>query len=117
MITSICGYSADSLAKSVFYASETSIYGEISRRISKTELLDGGIAFQDYGQVFGDLSFDISTQFSESLINILQYIAKNHFLVTLSSVNGVFLGAIESVKPTSTTIGIRFSVKSKISEA
>jgi len=68
-------------------------------RISRTKTLDGGVVINNSGFSAGDMTLRISERISESKAAVLWYIFQNYTSILLSTNAGLFLAAIQSLKP------------------
>lgn len=95
----------------------STIYPELTRRLSRTATLDGNSSINDSGYSVGDQEYIIeASRMTDNDITKLEHIIKNYSVIMLSSKGGVFLGAIKSIKTTLTPIEIIILISKQISE-
>lgn len=88
----------------------------ISRRVTREATLDGGVAMSDLGFADGDRTIAvIVTDPSADIVSRLSSLAEASPLIRVSTVDGVFEGAIERLSYTRQVLTVRFLVKSKVS--
>lgn len=68
-----------------------------TRRVSRTKTLDGGVCITDGGYAYGDRTLDIHTNVTKEMYNKIDSIFKNHALVYVSTNEGFFSAAIQSL--------------------
>lgn len=98
-------------------ASEDSDVVYLSRRLSRTATLDGGSIIVDNGFTASDGTIRLVITPDNNSIDIYRKITdiiKQYGLVTVASIEGVFLAAIESVVNSKTTLTIKLLVKSQL---
>mgnify|MGYP000912754081 FL=1 len=93
---------------------ESRIFGG-SRRVSRTQTLDGGCVINDGGFSHGDRTLQIVTPYEENRWNVLWNLTQNHTQVTVSTREGLFLGTIENLDEEDRKIRIRVLLKEKLS--
>lgn len=86
-----------------------------SRRVSRTKTLDGGCVINDGGFSDGDRTFDIAAESTRDLWDVLWSLLRSHALVTVSTSDGLFLGAVENLNEADSRIRIKIIVKEKLS--
>ncbi|MFA5453482.1 MAG: hypothetical protein WC248_07905 [Candidatus Methanomethylophilaceae archaeon] len=68
-----------------------------TRRVSRTKTLDGGVCITDSGYSYGDRTLDIRTNITKDIYDKIDNIFKNHALLYVSTNEGFFSAAIESL--------------------
>lgn len=86
-----------------------------SRRVSRTQTLDGGCVINDGGFSHGDRTLQIVTPYEEGRWNVLWNLTRNHTQVTVSTREGLFLGTIDNLDEEDRKIRIRVLLKEKLS--
>ncbi|MBN2397108.1 MAG: hypothetical protein JXI32_01905 [Deltaproteobacteria bacterium] len=87
---------------------------DISRRVSRTQTLDGGCVITDGGFSHGDRTWEVVTKYDQSRWNALLHLAEDYSLVMISSAEGLFLGTISLLEPVDATIRFRVLLKEKL---
>jgi hypothetical protein len=87
----------------------------LTRRISKSATLDGGVFINDGGLSHGDRSFQIQLNSpSQSLIDTIKYMIEYHSDFTISKEDGLFSGVIEDLSDSGTRYTVSLSVREKL---
>ena len=86
------------------------------RRVSRTKTLDGGVVITDSGFAHGDRTFIVALESTQSMWEALHDIFTITTLITVSTEEGCFSGAVESWKDYGDQISIKILIKEKISE-
>lgn len=87
----------------------------VSRRVSRTATLDGGVLVVDNGYAAGDQSLLVSAPVSRTADVNLQRMAALYPEITVSHFDGCFLGVIERYAADQNTAKIRILIKEKLS--
>ena len=90
----------DAAGSAKIHAFNSSDYGSTTRRVNKSQTLDGGVAVNDGGSAQGDKTLVIACKpTSQADEDALHYIVENHARVTVSTKYGVFLAVPSSFTP------------------
>jgi len=73
----------------------SSDFGNVIRRYSKAQTLDGGVVANDYGFTHADRVFNIRLTPTEEQDEIFRYLVENHAQVHVSTSEGVFSAILE----------------------
>lgn len=85
------------------------------RRTSRTKTLDGGVVITDSGYADGDRTFTIEVKSSLAMWNKVWAIFKSSTLLTVTTDDGCFSGAANSIKDDGNMIVIEILIKAKLS--
>ena len=88
-------------------------FGSLDSRISRQATLDGGVVITHSGVIHGDRTFDISADIDSDQKTILEYLHGNNTILRLSCIEGLFTGAISTLKSTTPEMTFKFLVKDK----
>jgi hypothetical protein len=86
-----------------------------SRRVNRTKTLDGGVVITDSGYADGDRTLDLYVISSATVWTQLWTIFKLATLVTVTTDDGAFSGAMEAINDNGDYIAIRILIKERIS--
>ena len=87
---------------------------DLSRRVSRTQTLDGGCVITDGGFSHGDRTWEVVTRYEQSRWDALVHLAEDYSLVVIASAEGLFLGTISLLEPVDATIRFRVLLKEKL---
>ena len=97
--------------------SKTSNIFAVSRRVSRSKTQDGGASISDLGYSDADRTFTISSKHAtRALYESAAYLAKTYPLLVISTVEGIFLGAVSGVSLRAGTLNLTYLVKEKLNE-
>jgi len=117
MRISLCTVLYNLSGDALLEASEESDFSFLARRLTRTATLDGGAVIVDNGFSASDGSIKIVLDPGNNNADIYNQIAaiiRQFGMVTISSRDGVFLAAIETVTNKKTTLNINLLIKSQL---
>lgn len=89
----------------------------LKRRITRTATLDGLSTFNDSGHTYSDGTYQIELLDADDATRAqLEYLIKTYPLLNLSSTEGAFIGAMETLNIDTNPILLRFIIKQITSE-
>lgn len=91
--------------------------GELTRRVSRTATLDGGVALTDQGYSDGDRTLVITARGTEEQAENVAYLLRNYSTVTVSVADGCYLAALSNLTYVDGALQITALVHSRLSEA
>ncbi len=99
----------------ILQESSASIFSDLSRRVSKTATLDGGVLLTDLGYSEGDREFklELLTEDSTSIL-ALKRLVEAYSLLYLSCKEGVYKGVIANLKYDTYPVTFNFSIKDRL---
>jgi hypothetical protein len=83
----------------------------LSRRVSKKATLDGGSVTDDFGFTHSDRTFMIVAKMTGAQVSALNYMVENFTSITVSTVDGLFLGSFQNTKVRGTEVTIKILIK------
>lgn len=90
---------------------------DLSRRITRTATLDGGVDIEDRGLSHGDRTLTVSIKnISKESAGTLKYLIENYAEVRVSTNEGCFLAVIKTHRIRSGDLNLKIFVKSKLTE-
>lgn len=88
-----------------------------SRRVTRTATLDGGVALADMGYAHGDRTLRlVAGGVTRETVEQAAYLQRNYPLLLVATMEGVFLGAIESLSVRGGDLSLNYLVKEKLTE-
>ncbi len=99
-----------------FEALPESSLQEISRRVTRTQTLDLGVAIVDNGFSHGDRTLKIRAQVDEETAGLLFYLTTTYSLLTVSLPEGVFSGVVQNFTNDDGDIALSVLVEECLSE-
>lgn len=115
MFASLCSKVFDPIGFIRLNAEPDSELLSVSRRISRTATLDGGVMLVDNGYAPGDQTLTINSQLTRAQEAIVSRLIQIYPELTLATPTACFLGAVETYSMTRGVAKIKFLVKEKIS--
>lgn len=89
---------------------------ENTARVSRTKLLDGGVYINNSGVSDGDRTVRVSAEITQDQADILWYIFNNYTMVHLSTSDGFYKAAIQTLKTDNGQMTMTILINSKESE-
>lgn len=95
---------------------ENSDYRTVTRRLSRSQTLDGGVVLDDAGFSDGDRTMEFQfNDVSAEDVAALQAIAEDYPDIKVATEDGLFQGGLERVRVYNGVLYVRFLVSSKLS--
>ena len=89
----------DPLGHVAIQALQSSEINDIERRVNRAKTLDGGVTINDGGYSAGDRTFRVRWRVgNEAELRKVQRLVRTYALLTISSREGVFIAAPQSVR-------------------
>jgi len=95
----------------IFNESPKTKLREAESRISRTATLDGGVVIDQQGYFIGDRTLDIRASLTKEKADLIWEIYKDELYINLSTNDGYFYGAIESIKIDNGKLVLKFLIK------
>jgi len=114
MIISLCSRVFDPDGAMLISINPDSELGSSTRRVNRVKTLDGGVSINDTGFSDGDREFKLKAQLSALEVEQINRLYQLYPLLSISTSNGVFEGAIDQVTETPPTTNINFLVRARL---
>ena len=86
----------------------------MGRRVSKVATLDGGSVTDDFGFTHSDRTFVILATLTKAQIVTLNYMVETFSSITISTVEGLFLGSFRDTKVKGREVSMKILIKEKL---
>lgn len=113
MRVSICATTADTNGDLLIDVSESSTFNYLARRVTRIATMDSGSVLIDNGFTPADGNIKLIIDPEKNSLSLYQAIARlitNFSLLTITTVDGVFQGVIESIDNNKTILTVNFLI-------
>jgi predicted ThiF/HesA family dinucleotide-utilizing enzyme len=117
MIVSLCTQLYNPVGNVILTISDSTEIAFLSRRLSRVATLDGGAVIVDNGFSPSDGAINLVIDAGANSLAVYKLVAdmiKSFGMVTVSTVDGVFLAALESITNNKTRLVIKLLIKSQL---